>query len=863
MNTKTVKAVRSSKHIAILICLTLIVLGFTAFQGDQKEGQNEGIESGLDTQVSDEMTYTSKLSYELSYTYADGQTKKILPEATRLGPYNARGDLAEHPLSSNITTLLKLDEIAIGNLKLPGTGKLRVYDDMFNNIEKFHTQEFPAENEGGADMVKGNFDEDHRDELVVAYESDFLEGEDIVTMTQVTFFDDATTDFEILNTSIFWITDCSLAAGDFDGDGLDEVAMVGNREGDSYMAGAVFDDLLTTQRIHHLWDHIEGAWEESPKATKEHDIVTGDFNNDGRDELAIVGYYDHSLISWIWSWKDEPEEVPLIYHGMELIYTLPKMEFTRGLPSISSGNIDGDRPDELIVTTHDDDFKIHYRIYDDLQTNFEIIKIGRDNITIRTTDSATGDIDGDGIDEILLVGHHVANPVGRILDDANHDFAVLKVLDFIFDDRWYYWYNLQVKCGDVDADGIDEYVMLGQSWNQLHGELYDDLSLGSNNSMIKRWQIGEKIPTMALGDFDGDGLILEYTGEHEAITTPSIPIVVMAAPPVIEGSWQDSEESRTRFGITTPDASDDGHELSMFSELSISFEGEPIELPDGALSALLQEFVATETPIMANSQNISFEGEFPQDYVVYQNTTYDLYKYRILSWPANDERVGEYISINVPSSINIELITLTEFSVENWDGLDIGNNTFSHQVGNISSYKNTSERNTTFNLYQGWSSNITSVGQGVENTIVTIDLSKKQINEEKLRYGIAWDDSELMKDEGCESTIGLTSDMMFEVTIGKNTIFEGIVGDDQDSEDIGKQVYSYGMLVYFTDESEDGLVYLVVDYWVEGIKDHQPVEEQVTKSGGDEVPVELIIVWILVIFILLIGIIKARGNKPK
>jgi len=702
-------------------------------------------------------------------------------------------------------------------------------------------------------------DGDDKSELVWSSEVESLKDGVSVRMTRVSFFDDATTDFELLNTSYFWATLCSLSAGDLDGDGRDEVAMVGNHQGNLSMAGVVFDDLLASEPVYHIWDPLEG--DAGLEATTQHDIVTGDFDGDGRDEVATIGFHNGTLHSRVWEWNDSPGGTLPAYDGMTLVQVLPEMVNSAGHPSLSSGDLDGDGLDELIATTHDVEFMLHYRIYDHFDTDLKIIRDVSGEVTMQDTNSATGDVDGDGVDELFLVGDDNFYMVGRLLDDANHDYALLKVLDCPRDDVWFYWFTVRVETGDIDGDGYDEYTILGKTFLEMYGEVYDDIRWGNDSQPLRYWLIGDQNgPTLTMDNFDGDGLILEYSGEHDRVETPSIPVVAIAASPIVEGSSQDPDVSFTCFGSRDAKGGEANHQLSISAELSFTFEGEPIEITDNERSALMSQFISTGTPIAIKGENISFEGPHSDDHIIYQRTIYDTYSYTILSWPDNDERIGESMTINVPVSIEIGYEPREDYNSGNGDRWFVGEETFKHQVGKVSTYPGTAERNATLERYPGWSSKDKMVEKGEGATDVSIDLSEWPIDEGQLRFGTPWDQSGWSTDETLHGTIGLTSENMYEVTIGESTIFEGGIGNFKDVKKAESHGYTFGLYVYQLEVSENGPVYLVIDYWVEGYEGND-IEDQVKDDGEEDdasTPLYNLIAVVSVLLLVAIMVVRKR-----
>jgi hypothetical protein len=183
--------------ITIFTLLFMIFLVDIAIFGalfEQDEDQN-------DTAYGDMEPQKFKLTYEKSLTYSDGKNENIDFKDPKAAKRNLRGESYSHPLTNDTTIMFELDEIAVGTLELNEYGTLKVFDDAYNQLHEIHRGNFSAENEKGADMVCGNFDDDPALELVLSYEIDVLENNTLVSKTQVTFFDDANSRYEIINES--------------------------------------------------------------------------------------------------------------------------------------------------------------------------------------------------------------------------------------------------------------------------------------------------------------------------------------------------------------------------------------------------------------------------------------------------------------------------------------------------------------------------------------------------------------------------------------------------------------------------------------------------------------------------------------
>jgi hypothetical protein len=148
-----------------------------------------------------------------------------------------------------------------------------------------------------------------------------------------------------------------------------------------------------------------------------------------------------------------------------LVNTTTVVAATAGGPSqatlvLAPAQLDGDRPSELALVantasgTNDNlTYAAHYYVYDDAKSGFVSLgdgPIGSQTDPVVSADIATGDIDGDGLDEIVLGGPDAIaagctpNIVAVALDDATHKLAPLSAPNS-FHPHW----------GDCGGDGLN------------------------------------------------------------------------------------------------------------------------------------------------------------------------------------------------------------------------------------------------------------------------------------------------------------------------------------------------------------------------------------------------------------------------
>ncbi len=263
--------------------------------------------------------------------------------------------------------------------------------------------------------------------------------------------------------------------GDFDGDGQDEVAIayqISNEPmrllimdgGPSYAFGEpIVVDTNTWQQVF---------------------LESGDFDGDGSVDLVIglVGETEAKLVTFL-NGED----------GLRPDGTSRSLQRPGSLHlSMDSGNLDGDRGLELaVVANNNEGESARYYIYDDANRGFELvasditaINTGDRVETAVIADIALGDVDGDGLDEVVLGGLDRTGTVRQdeprylvqVWDDLDHDLMQLAGLDVssragrlkpTSSGANQTLSFLHVLTADVDGDGAKEIVT-----NQF---LYEDL----------------------------------------------------------------------------------------------------------------------------------------------------------------------------------------------------------------------------------------------------------------------------------------------------------------------------------------------------------------------------------------------------
>ena len=246
-----------------------------------------------------------------------------------------------------------------------------------------------------------------------------------------------------------------LVTGDFDADGSDEFAVLYYIPGSGMQAGmAVYDGGANA---------TEGQWTKTNSieyGAMFQDMSTGDFNNDGADDLVMVRNVNTQRLVSAWNVKTWS--------------TLAEGSYSRPWYAVAGGNFSSSNPGDEISLTRDGGnaateglilFKVVSGAFADLVTN-SAWKWNPDFVSL--TD---GDLNGDGDDEVVMLRDPVnpstsllmVNPAGAAMNSFEQATGAGSAAFRI------------VRTGDTDGDGKDEIVILkGDRYR-----IYTDPDVGS------------------------------------------------------------------------------------------------------------------------------------------------------------------------------------------------------------------------------------------------------------------------------------------------------------------------------------------------------------------------------------------------
>lgn len=223
-------------------------------------------------------------------------------------------------------------------------------------------------------------------------------------------------------------------------------------------------------------------------------IASGDIDGDREPEIVVGSGRDHKGQVKVFELNGTQKFINFFYPFGE--------HYTQGI-NVAVGDVDGDFIDEIICGAATDS-----------QAWVKIYKYSSEKTIVAEFMAyhpdfkggvylAAGDVDGDGLDEIITGAGYGGGPHVRVFDIKNGK-AYPKPMNF-WPFHLNYHYGVRVASGDVDGDGKDEIICgqaSGQAWIKIYK--YDSKRTIVSNFLAYHPSFLGGV-SIASGDIDGDG----------------------------------------------------------------------------------------------------------------------------------------------------------------------------------------------------------------------------------------------------------------------------------------------------------------------------------------------------------------------
>ncbi len=602
--------------------------------------------------------------------------------------------------------------------------------------------------------------------------------------------------------------DC--AWGDFDGDpwGKEEFFVATNIDCRMYTINSVSNskiDFRETNQIERFKDYYEDVpGGKNDVAIREQDpvevrLVTGDF--DGDKTLEIVVYHNY-------------------------YYYLIESDGTHESPHYDS---------------------TQYKIYNHIGTNIHYMNISPVHLfAIDFNQDGSDEIGFCGITADSLVGYWVC--IWKNPTTSRYETLYSRNLGGF----WPKW----SATGDIDCDGQDEMII------NYRGDYIGVWKADTNGNMV-RWRtigMGPHIGPILCGNFDGNGATLNYTGTTETVTYDPCVLVTMAAPPTQVGITQAYGSSYTSYGLSKTVTSSTTSSVGFSLNTQVSFSP---DLPAGGVLAgsRVWEEIFTETNTKTHTTIVtSFStGGARDNTIIYFQGSYKKYVYTISDHPFNNTLLGSFLNISVPDNPAVYTVSQSYFNryygeISSYVPA-IGNETFNHTVGHPETYPSRNEIKSHVDsepdLYFLTSTNQEKlVGQGNQYDSTVIEISEMKKEGFSSETSSAWGGGGGIFGAGVIRSVSESESEGYSIGIGEGCVFEGRVGQIDDANEYCLFRYRWGMFIHYKTHPVTGNTYLVMNYYVDDAYPYYPSTETTAPSQSDTAPFapEFLVIAAFIVF---------------
>jgi hypothetical protein len=757
----------------------------------------------------------------------------------RVGPTGSPLPDSFNPFGGKVTALYPKQELYIGGLKLAGSSKGSAIverhadkpGDPANNVMFQAAEEWTTAALHTA--VAGDFDGNGRQEIAGIYVKDGAIWLHSIGDEKATF---AVQDVQLAK---FDVSAISAAAGDFDGDGKDELALaIAQTTGTKLL---FLDDAGTLFKIDSAL--TKSIPRDTANSTLSFRLAAGNLDYDQAKELVLVtnealGAFDagqgtaHYFVYDDQSTKFAARKDGIVQGKDGSLYSAlvaaPAVIDVDAdgvgevvLAGIVSKNFSG--PVEMILVALDDAAQRfaplaakHTVDYRDLSDQASVPRYM--NVLVNGLD-----LDGDLAQDIQVNQTVFSNfakstaPFSKLYEIDAEEFQGKSTFEFRAD-------NATVAVGDLNGDKHDDIIALSYDRERVMVWGFQNLNadkkpvFGKIDSLpvVKTDVDWTGTPMLVPVNVDDDTSLLSFTeAKSDFVFTEPLVIAAIAAPPCQNGIGQLLDVCQTSFGTaqTQQISRENSVTLSASISVGVSFEDRTF-----TQSALEIEATATVAATATRGSSYSLEKSVTyttgsmEDAVVFTTIPYDRYTYTIVSDP-HPELIGHTTTISVPRE-PITLMVERSFYNEHVsaDATKIDDAVFTHTIGERKTYPTPGERDQLLSLYKGIHSDEKTVGQGAGNIGVGLNVSNEISSGSELELG--YEMSVKMTAGGVMGSfkVGASTSANLTVVSGRSTSYSGMVGAI-DAAHFAQNQYNFGLFTY-PYKNGSGVAFEVLNYWV-------------------------------------------------
>lgn len=643
------------------------------------------------------------------------------------------------------------------------------------------------------------------------------------------------------------IVNVSIAAGDFDGDMHDDLAV-------GY-ATSVQAVLLRVTRDEN------GSYSIEPNTTRtfapnldepsmELILEAGNVDDDGSSELVVVfnetdgNFNAPSMTCRFYVLDDRANGFDVMESGFVQGFEPGVGLQVAAVADVSLGDIDGDNRDEIVfagVSSLDQNCSgVPYVMValDDATQAFASIGADRRDVTfdgcagddiefdVRFVHVETLDIDGDGIDEVLcnqLVFEDWAHASPWTLV-PDYSLTGSQIVDDTQDESLFDPSTTAIATGDVDGDGREDVVIYGDlrasngtqvglrvfglKEGETHVESLGRMTATSPNHFVN--------PVVLAVNVDDDTAVMRFMGEHELVYVEPIVAAVIAAPPCKMGIGQNTDACQSSFG----NSASTGTEVERSVSVSVSAMAgmkSPTELL--GISVAFQAKIERKVGFSKGRQyelerTVNFTTGPNEDTVVFTTTPVDLYAYQIIAHP-DPTFLGRIVHVQLPRE-PIYLQVEREFYNAHVapGGLIIDDSILAHRIGDPDSYPTRQEKDALLAQYGGLENGPQTVGQGGGEVELALEVGEQWNEGFALALGFEVTAKTTLPTFELEISVGVETEKEIKWTSGFSTTYSGVVGSI-DAAHYQAEAYAFGLFTYPRFDPNNQQQFQVIDYWVE------------------------------------------------